>query len=954
MGGADNIRGLTLQLAAACELGVRVALNDDLTALHVEGADEIADLEVVAGDRVASVVQVKSRAEHRLIGPSDLADLVRRFAAMPERDRAERFELITDTGLTKDARASILSPAQSLAEGRDLDQATRERLERLGLVDVDDVLRCLTVRPRYGDPQYVLDRATVAILDALGNNQIEANQVRERLTQLFTELTVRGGQGVPTSRVISADEIRSLLQLVPRSREARRLELEARAISRIPHPDPTLIPRPELTAPVRAALTGSDAPALVALVGLPGAGKTEFAIELANTLKDLYCVVWWVNAEHLATAFADLRQLLGRLTTRDTVRMDDDRIPELTLAALANHAPWLLVLDNIDGPAALRQLGLASHGDVLLTSRNPAWSSWGATQEVGLFSDEQAVDLLMSRNPTGDRQEATGLAEDLGYLPLAVAQAAAYIELSTRGFANFRRLFAERFDVLDDGRSVLDAQGRYAHSIVTTLDLLLEQFDDEETIVIAGLLAQFGAEPVPRALLSATVSEARLDWLDEVAVDRALIALARAAVIRQDDSSVTMHRLTARAVRRRLPSAQSQELRNMALLGLDAVFPADALDTGRWALGAALLPHAHVVLRSPGVFMTVAASRLAARVCALDHIQGRLDSAVTLARHALDQLPADSDPRSRADLLHALGRTGLKNGELDPAVDPLSLALRSLDELGERETLQYAAIETTLGAILSELAHEEAAGHLEHALGVQRALLPPDDKRIARTLLEIGADLSTRGQNRAALRYEEEALAIVDRPDLHAGVDLARGLGNYAGTLSEIPERRADALTAAQRALDVTREVYGEEHPEVAYPLTSLASLVAEDDTERAYELLQLALRLRLDAFGAHHEQVAYTLACIGRTFADAGEPERALVWLQQAYELLRDLFHDGHIEVAAAAADLGNAMAALGRSDQARPLLVGALDGIEQAWGRDHPDARLVREALLNLGHPE
>jgi tetratricopeptide (TPR) repeat protein len=931
-------------MAVACDLAIQVAVSTQPSALRVEGATDIADLEIWVDGCLDRVVQVKSRAEHRLIGVEDLAELIRRFGAV----RAERYELVTDTGIGKGARESILEPAALLAAGEPLEETNLEVLGRLGLADSLRLLSLFSAHPRYGDPQFLLDRALVGAHQALGDVAVGSDGVRQSVERLFVALCVSGG-GRLADRTIQAEEIRELLGVgVPRVKLST--DGSRRPLHRLPPRDPRLIPRQAVHEQIQAHFGTGDGEGLAALIGLPGCGKTELAIEVAHDLKPGYRLVWWLEAEHAASVAEGLRQMLSALEISGAQEADDREALAMARDVLLDQAPWMLVLDNVPTPSLLRELGLGSGGDLLVTSRHPAWSGWGQAFDVPPFSESEAVDLLLRHARDGDPAEAARLAGDLGCLPLAVAQAAAYIELSGRSLAEFRSLLAARMDVLGSERAAAEAEGRYERSVLAMLAVLLDQLDDDASLA-ASAIAHLGAEPVPRLLLAEVGrhgSEQLRDLVnDDLSLDLALAALNSAAVVRIELTGPVMHRLTARAVRHLLPGGETMAL--AALAALEELFPGDALQTSTWPLGAALLPHARAVLQSSELRSTEQGGWLAVRVCALDHIQGRFREAKALALKGIEVRPKGQEVL-RAHLLHAWGRTGLKSGNLSDAVDPLTEALAVLVRLDRTETLDYAAIETTLGAVLSELGVPEAASHLEHALEVQRRELPANDKRIARTLLELAGHLSAKGEHLGAERLERQALEIVDRPDADADIDLARGLGNLAGTLSDIPERREEAMEVALRALDVTRQVYGPEHPEVAYPLTSLGSLLIDEDPQRAYEYLLEALRLRLAGLGPHHEQVGYTLEHLGCVLAETDQPERALTWLQQAHELLRDVFDEDHVEVATAAFDLGRVQAQLDMYDAASPLVAAAIEVLVRAWGQHHPDVSRARELLAEI----
>ena len=94
----------------------------------------------------------------------------------------------------------------------------------------------------------------------------------------------------------------------------------------------------------------------------------------------------------------------------------------------AGPAPWLLVFDNAPDRASVASfVPPGGPGRVLITSQNQIWPPAQAL-EVPVLDPEVAAEFLVNRTGDPDRQAALDLAGELGGLPLALEQAAAYIQ----------------------------------------------------------------------------------------------------------------------------------------------------------------------------------------------------------------------------------------------------------------------------------------------------------------------------------------------------------------------------------------------------------------------------------------------------------------------------------------------------------------------------------------------
>jgi hypothetical protein len=140
-------------------------------------------------------------------------------------------------------------------------------------------------------------------------------------------------------------------------------------------------------------------------------------------------VVWWLRAEKPATLVGDFTDLAGALNLPERTQTD----PAVVVAAvhrwLANHGRWLLVFDNVTQPEDVTSLlPPAGGGQVLVTSRWAAWGKWAKPLQLEALQREESVSFLLTRTGTNDRRAAAALGEELGGLPLALEEAAAYVE----------------------------------------------------------------------------------------------------------------------------------------------------------------------------------------------------------------------------------------------------------------------------------------------------------------------------------------------------------------------------------------------------------------------------------------------------------------------------------------------------------------------------------------------
>jgi hypothetical protein len=214
-------------------------------------------------------------------------------------------------------------------------------------------------------------------------------------------------------------------------------------ISNLPTRNPLFTGRDKILEDIRLGLE-SGPTSIMVLHGLGGIGKSQIALEYAyrNYQAGYYRLVWWIRADSASTVAEDFVRLAAALGVRSGQDFDGDP----TMAAmdvLSSSTFWLLVFDNVDTPkdAALSLLG--GNGHILITTRNRGWGSRGDQMNVQEFQRSESVALLQKRVGEKESRATAELASLLGDLPLAVAQAGAFIEINSTTVEAYLRLYRD-------------------------------------------------------------------------------------------------------------------------------------------------------------------------------------------------------------------------------------------------------------------------------------------------------------------------------------------------------------------------------------------------------------------------------------------------------------------------------------------------------------------------------
>ena len=257
--------------------------------------------------------------------------------------------------------------------------------------------------------------------------------------------------------------------------------------------------RAELLAELEAALRSGGPTVVQAVTGMGGIGKTTAAIEYAHRHRDEFDIAWWVPAEDPALIperLAELALALDLTAATDPVGVGVARL----LGELARRDRWLVVFDNAEDPRALSRLLPEGPGQVLITSRNPAWRGIAAAVGVREFTRAESIALLRRLAPDLTEAEADRVADAVGDLPLAVEQAGSLLADTGMAVDKYLRLLAERAqDVLDH-----DPGGAYPQSVAASWAVAFDRLaaDDPTALDLLTVVAWCGPEPVPLTLLT--------------------------------------------------------------------------------------------------------------------------------------------------------------------------------------------------------------------------------------------------------------------------------------------------------------------------------------------------------------------------------------------------------------------------------------------------------------------
>nr|WP_062335673.1 FxSxx-COOH system tetratricopeptide repeat protein [Herbidospora sakaeratensis] len=650
--------------------------------------------------------------------------------------------------------------------------------------------------------------------------------------------------------------------------------------------DPRFTGRDELLADLHRDLRAS---AIQAITGLGGLGKTQVAIEYAFRHGGSYDLVWWIRAEDPATLRGDYVELAKELGLPfDT---DDQAIAALR-QSLRGRKNWLLIFDNAEDPKELLPLlpdKLTGH--VLITSRRPEWPHAQA-RHLDVVTVPAAVEYLRQWGRVSDPDTAAELAEALGCLPLALAQAASVIADGMSA--------AEYLDHLRKESPALFAAGNHQETIASTWRVSFDRLADRSPAAVAlfRLAAFLGAEAIPLDQLvpvggmPAELTEVLEDPFKRLAATK---ALGEYSLAKTGDGLMSIHRMVQAVTRTEL-GADQPRWAEIALDAMNTMFPSEVGIPASWPACETMLAHA---LASAG------------------HAQ-RFEADIT----------------KTSDLLDRIARYLLARGRLERAASVVEDALTSARRLPD-----YLRCRNTQGLIL--LARGDVHGARQAQEEVYRARIEQlgahdvDTLRAGRDFVEA---LYLQGHWAQATEVQNELVdaftAILGEEDLETVTAVA-----YQGTLIRAAGLYRKTRALEERVVETRCRLLGDEHPDTLNANANLAAtLLALGEFGEARTIQEHVLTARKRILGEEHHHTLIAKADLAITLRALGELHEARTMEEDVLTTRKRILGDEHPDTLNANANLASALRALGEFREARTMQEHVLAASQRILGDQHP----------------
>ena len=609
--------------------------------------------------------------------------------------------------------------------------------------------------------------------------------------------------------------------------------------------------------------------------GLGGVGKTQLALNYVYHTTQLYTHRVWFNAESTEQLMRDYRWFCDAFHIFVDEKSSDVMVIDKVKNWLSTRSEWLLVYDNAPDDQTLESfLPKSGSGDILVTSRYAhKWS--GKKIAVDVLEEKEAIELVKRRIRAGDAEaklaetEETALRElvkELGYLPLALAQAAAYIAECNITVADYLEKYRSYTDEILEVRNLSSEE--YPKSVATTWLITMERIQKQLPIALSVLqgCAYLAPDKIPKEVLKDFLQE--IISTEEKGAPKPLLfnqimsCLSSYSMVNVNDQaeqqSVNIHRVVQQVIRSHLQKQAEQKEAGSAKIDLQGMMQKLLTSLTRSCPKGDEMKTIHSRRRW------------------IEHFESLLKQEDT--HHGFST-------ENRMSAMSQLGIIYLYDwSQPQKAKDYLEKVREAEETVYGVDHVNVAITLANLGMAYGALGNpQKQRDFLERALVIDEKYYGKDHVEVAKTLANLGNAYGTLGDWQNARELLERALAIQEK---HYGLDHVEmaitlgSLGNAYGALGDRQKQR-DLL---ERVLVILEKHYGKDHVEVAITLVNLGNAYGDlGNLVKARELFERALRIQEKHYGSNHVEVAKTLVNLSKTYRALGELQRARELFERA-----------------------------------------------------------------------
>ncbi|KPM39165.1 hypothetical protein AK830_g7399 [Neonectria ditissima] len=701
--------------------------------------------------------------------------------------------------------------------------------------------------------------------------------------------------------------------------------------------------------------------------------KTQIALAYVYWLRDMYpdMSVFWVhagNAERFRDSYTSIAEACG------LPGIDDPKASVLSLVKYfleeTYEREWLMVLDNADNEDLFfhstqedhdshetdnasnpderlgRYLPQCVRGSILATTRSKQ-AGYRITRgkplvEVGKMSDDEAERLVSVklRSAEATYEDKLLLSSRLEHMPLALAQAAAYIRDDSMLIRAYIKLLDECDDAVNSLCKPCEAVGQDSktpHSFTATWILSFKQVKKRNPMAsdILALLSLLSLQAVPMEFVSYFCDLVQFRWkerVNNIAVQKAISDLKDFSFVTEEtDQGLTMHRLVQLAMRKWLAHEHMKaSVENWAVKTVLFHYP---MGVENWETCLKLLPRALAVLDYADIHTFVRRTdraRLFFRVAMHYLAQGRSKDADRCQAKAVELYKKANGEESPDTIESMLGHASIYFQQclFKKAEEIAGQALELCDKMiGVTVSIRLLGMRIKAKAIGLQGRHKEAEALEVEAMIMAKARFGTKGIKTLDAMADLGYRYGWQKQWKKAERLQIQLLKISKEELGAADKRTLTRMSDLALTYSERGQRKKEEQLRLE-LVELSKQELGPTNYITARRISDLAMSYFYQGRHKEAEMLQReASESIIQVFGRDHSHTISHTIDSARILYKSGQLKETEELLLGAIDLGKRLHGVNNVGVVAAVTCLAKFQHLQGRSADAMKLLQESID---------------------------
>ncbi|RPB23397.1 TPR-like protein [Terfezia boudieri ATCC MYA-4762] len=633
--------------------------------------------------------------------------------------------------------------------------------------------------------------------------------------------------------------------------------------------------------------------------------------------------------------------------------------------ASPENTNWLLVFDNLDDPDSVdieEYIPACNHGTVIITSRRRDLQQGRKGFEVQQMQPIEAIQLLLMACAMpkfedlllSDQTTASTIVQELGYLPLALDQAGAYIHISQYSLGRYLKAYQSNASyLLSKGWK----GGKQDRSVFATWEISFKAIQETnpeaaKLLLVCGFLNN---EDISEELLKRGMNLEPQDLEDAI---RTLLSYSLAKRSSIDDS-YSIHPLVHSWAKLRLESEPQKEI-DIAREAFEVVVSGvDKSNEGRtedWIFERRVMPHIDAITKHMAQYAEVSNMNMQDRSRSLGDVyrrHGRHNEALGWYRWALagyEKVFGVDHPRT-LKTVHNIASVYDNQGQYEKALEWYGRALAAREKaLGLDHPSTLSTVNNMAVVFDKQGQYEKALEWYGRALAAREKALGLDHPSTLSTVNNMAVVFDKQGQYEKALEWYGRALAGYEKA---LGVDHPSTLStvNNMAVVFRKQRQYEKALEWYGRALAGSEKALGVDHP---YTLSTVHNMAGVFDNqgqyEKALEWYGRALAGYEKALGLDHPDTLSTVNNMAVVFCKQRQYEKALEWYGRALAGEEKALGVDHPDTLSTVNSMASVYYNQGQYEKALEWYGRSLAGREKVLGVNHPRTQDTIHCLISL----